>query len=464
MPQQSDDELLAKLGIKPIVVNRETTARGVIDATGKMVGGPVGISMRALAALNPDTAVNALPAVGGFTGGMVGLPLGWGAVGTAAIGGATGEGLKQGINALRGEPPASLMDIPKEAVIQGAAQAAGLGIAKVASRAAPWLMNRALNLTERLMREFPDITGTTIENAITVTKGGYEKAKAFIIAAKGKANASLNQAHAAGATVPVSAATKGLDKTLAEVLAGADINGGLKTLAKIEKEITAGRGAALNPMEADALKRDLQGRAKTLYAARVAGKGKPKLSVAEQAYADMAKALNTEIDTVTTAAGAPGYRAANMEAQEFIGAERGVARGTRTGSNLLQAMVRPGIGMAIGGTVGYRQQGLMGGLAGSVAGAAITSPAGMSRIAVALTNPGVQAALREAPRLAQALATVTSSPSKTSAISVPPVGTPPVASKTVRFKDLVHMASVLGTTVAEQERLAKAEGFRVVSQ
>jgi hypothetical protein len=124
----------------------------------------------------------------------------------------------------------------------------------------------------------------------------------------------------------------------------------------------------------------------------------------------MAANLNAELSKITEAAGAPGYKAANAEAQTMIGAERGVNRGMRPGSNLYQAMVRPGVGAVVGGTVGYRRDGTLGGAAGTVLGAALMSPAGMSRVAVALANPAVQFALKQAPRLSAYLAEVMSQP------------------------------------------------------
>src|SRR3990167_1286275 len=51
-----------------------------------------------------DTAVDALPMVGGALGGLAGAIGGpVGAIGGAALGGAGGEGFKQSINALRGK-------------------------------------------------------------------------------------------------------------------------------------------------------------------------------------------------------------------------------------------------------------------------------------------------------------------------------------------------------------------------
>ncbi|HMF61860.1 MAG TPA: hypothetical protein VK595_15880, partial [Vicinamibacterales bacterium] len=110
------------------------------------------------------------------------------------------------------------------------------------------------------------------------------------------------------------------------------------------------------------------------------------------------------IGQITTKAGAAGYRAANAGAEEMIGAVRGITKGIRPGSNLYQAMVRPGVGAVLGGVTGAEAGGTKGALVGGLVGGALTSPAGMSRLAVTLGRPSVQAILRQSPRLATAMA------------------------------------------------------------
>jgi hypothetical protein len=69
-------------------------------------------------------------------------------------------------------------------------------------------------------------------------------------------------------------------------------------------------------------------------------------------------------------------------------------------------MVRPGVGAVAGGLTGAETHGQKGAIAGAIVGGALTSPKGMSRLAVALTQPGVQAILRHSPRLASAVASL----------------------------------------------------------
>jgi hypothetical protein len=380
-----------------------------------------------------DSLLDWLPTVGGVIGGVVGQTPGLRMV-TAGIGGAAGEGYRQ-LGKHITEIPGAIVDVARnlvtdpdvraatlrgawegtkegatQAAIQGGIQAAGQGAGEAlvgtAQVAAPWLMNRALNLTAKLSREFPTMSSTMLEHAITVSKGGLEQARALLQAAKTTANAALTKAQATGLTVPITAATNGLRKTLGEVVNSADIEGGLQVLADVERKIGGGRAGALTPVEADALKRSLQTQSKQLYTAAKMGQGKPNVTVRAQALADMAESLNEAIGTLTTNAGAAGYRAANATAQELIGAARGITNAIRPGANLYQAMVRPGVGAVLGGLSGAETGGTKGAVTGTLVGGALTSPAGMSRLAVALARPSVQAMLRQAPKLAAALASL----------------------------------------------------------
>lgn len=376
-----------------------------------------------------NAAADWLPTVGGMVGGMVGKVPGV-RMATAAIGGAAGEGYRQLVTHgaeipgavadvarnLFTEPTATLQGFKegaatgaKQAAVQGAIQAAAQGggevVGAVASRAPQWLMNRALNLTDKLSREFPNASATMLEHALVVSRGGLEKARALLRAAKTTANAALAKAQAAGAKVPITAATDGLQQTLVKVLESADVEGGLRALAAVERRIGAGRGRMLTPVEADALKTSMQTQSKTLYTAQKMGQGRPNVTVQAQALADMAASLNEAIGTITEQAGAAGYRAANASAAELIGAVRGITKGIRPGANLYQAMVRPGVGMAVGGGLGALGGGKEA-LAGTVIGGALLSPLGMSRLANVLQQQGVQQLLKQSPRLAAAIASI----------------------------------------------------------
>lgn len=356
-----------------------------------------------------------LPAAGGMLGGYLGgaggtvLGMGVGgvpgAIGGAGIGGAGGEALRQlAHHALDSEAPASVGEAAKGMAIEGGTQAAyeagGQALAAAAKPAAKWLMNRALNLRERLALEFPELSQTMIDKGLSVSQNGYKKARQLLMAAKADANSAVHAADAAGARLPITAATDGLNATLNAVGSSADIEGGLRAAIRAERQVMAGRGADMSIAEADALKTALQREARSLYQAARGPNGKPALNALAQAKADMAASLNDAIESVTSQVAQGGYRAANADAQKMIGATRGIKQAIRPGSNLYQAMVRPGVGALLGGAEGYRQGGGVGGALGAAAGAVATSPGTMSREALILANPLFQALLKQLPRSA----------------------------------------------------------------
>ncbi len=354
------------------------------------------------------------------SGGLGAVPA-MGLVGLTSAGGA-GLGLTADQLAHRNTQPAPTVKGNLQTMAaQGVAGAAGEGAGRLmvagADKSATWLMNRALNPSDRLAREFPNLSQTMIDRALTVSQGGLDKARELLTAAKNTATGTLRAADAAGATVPITAATAGLNTTLDTAANSSDPLGALTALIAQERKITSGRSATLTLEEADALKRSLQLEAKQLYAASRAPNGRTAQTVAAQAKADMAASLNHVIDLITTQAGAPGYQAANADAQQLIGAARGIKQAIRPGTNLYQAMVRPGVGAMVGGGAGYTEGHP---ILGAMAGAAATSPGTMSREALILAHPAFQAALQQLPRsLAASLVSLL-----TSEQSPAPAGTP----------------------------------------
>jgi hypothetical protein len=319
---------------------------------------------------------------------------------------ATIQGLHQGIAEGAG-------DLATSAGIEGVSQFAGNKVAQAGGVLAKWLMNRATTrVTEKLMREFPDLADTLIDNALSVSKGGYEKALGLLKAAKAKATEALTVADSSGVTIPVqmtsdvaeSLKTAILEQTIKQ--RGVPASQGAITAAsnrlpahlrqlfqQIDSAATTGGALDLMPSHADLLKRRLQQESKALYAQRGAPNGPRAMGMDATERAELAGQINTAIDQVAT-----GYKAANAEAQPMIGAVRGIKQATRPNGNLYQAMVRPGVGAMMGGAAGYSQDGGPGAAMGAIAGAALTSPAGMSREAIILKDPKVQELLRQMPR------------------------------------------------------------------
>lgn len=377
-----------------------------------------------------SSLATAAPAVGGLIGGFVG------GIPGAAVGGAAGQGVGTLIdhaseipgavvdvarNALT-QPKATMqgfaegttqgaIDMGKEGAVQGATQFAGGKIAQAGGVMAKWLMNRATSrVSAKLMQEFPDLADTLLDNALTVSKGGYGKAKSLLVMAKKKATDALGAADKAGATVPIQM-TDDIAESLKTALLEDAIKGkgipaatGAITAAssrlppqlkaffgQIEQAVASGVPLDLKPSYADILKRRLQQESKALYAQRGAPNGPKAMGMDATERAELAAQINTAIDAL-----ASGYKAANAVARPLIGAVRGIQQAIRPNGNLYQAMVRPAVGAVMGEGAG-QMQGLPAGT-GAVAGALMTSPAGMSREAILLKDPRIQQMLKQMPR------------------------------------------------------------------
>jgi hypothetical protein len=280
-------------------------------------------------------------------------------------------------------------------------------------------MNRATTrVSAKLMRDFPELSDTLLDNALTVSKGGYAKAYELLVGAKNKATAALRAADATGTTIPVqmtddlgtSLKTALLEKLVKSGKVPAPVSGqplsiaterldaGTKALfAKIDAAASAGGPLELTPSQADVFKTQLQKESRALYANRTAPNGQNAMGMDATERADFATQLNAAIDQV-----ASGYKGANAEARTFLGAKRGLEQAIRPNGNLLQAMVRPAVGAAFGSAAGQREGGAPGALLGGAVGAYATSPVGMSQEAIVLAHPAFQGLLRALPKPAAA--------------------------------------------------------------
>jgi hypothetical protein len=304
-----------------------------------------------------------------------------------------------------------------------------------------WLMNRATTrVSAKLMQDFPELSDTLIDNALTVSKGGYGRARALLMTAKGKATTALRTAEAAGKTVPVelsddlaqSLKTALLEdavkaRRIAPAVGGAPLTPATARLdpttsavfAKIDATLAPNATSKvldLTPSQADLLKTQLQRESRALYANRTAPNGPKAMGMDATERGEFAAQINSAIDALAT-----GYKAANAEAKPLIGAVRGIQQAIRPNGNLYQAMVRPAIGAVLGEETS-RHTG-MNPYVGGMIGAAATSPAAMSREAIILAHPAMRGALRALPKpLAQYLLDVLSRETAASAPTGP--GTP----------------------------------------
>ena len=339
-------------------------------------------------------------------------------IGQSALAGAAGAGMGAVAQKITtpGAPPLkvgeTLGTMATEGAKMGAAEAGGRALSKAAEYAGGWLMRKALNPTLRLDKEFPKTVQTLIDEGIPVSGAGREKAQALLKQAKGVANQALAQADAAvGASIPVQMTPDLLDSLHSAMLSDAiKATKGQPVSAVAEATVSpaasaflqraraamdAGEPILLKPSEADVLKTQLQLESQKFYR-KFDPEGRQLSTEAQAIKAHVATQLNTVLGSV-----ADGYREANALAQKLIGADRGLWRATRPGGQIVRALLRPSLAAAVGGGAGYRQTGTPAGVVtGMIVGGAMGMPSNMSRTALALTNPAVQAGLRSLPKVA----------------------------------------------------------------
>lgn len=332
----------------------------------------------------------------------LGAPAAAALVGLAGMGGAGGGMATSQVANRDIAPTPTVAGNVKEMATQGATMAVGEGVGRGvvagAGAGSRWMMNRAMNnMAARLSEEFPTIAQDMIDQAISVSKGGYDKAQTILKQYKAVANAAVQTADKAGVTIPTKVATDAMQQVMGAIKSSGDVTGNTAILSRVTQEVAGGRGADLSIAEADALKGSLfkEGQALLKQYAKAGTQGLPGLKVEGEAKLAAARALNDAIGTVTEQAGAPGYRASNASAKDMIGVLRGLKTAMRGSQNNYQALVRPGMGALIGGAGGETQGHPM---LGATAGAMLGSPAGLSRLAILLGNPAIQAFLKQLPK------------------------------------------------------------------
>lgn len=148
-------------------------------------------------ATNPliSRGLELLPAAGGLAGGLLGSELGPGAIGTAGLGGAAGEAIRQGILNQGYGKPVSPLGIAGQGLGQAAAEATGFGLAKLAGAAARPLMRKSLGVVSTLAKRFrttPEaIADIVLKERLPVTMAGERKVQEMGYAARGARNATI---------------------------------------------------------------------------------------------------------------------------------------------------------------------------------------------------------------------------------------------------------------------------------
>jgi hypothetical protein len=367
-----------------------------------------------------DVAVDALPAAGGLLGGVVGgiggtafgLGIGGapGAIGGATLGGGAGEAFKQLINRARGaDAPATSLDaateIGKRGGIEGASEAAGLGVMKAGKMAAHGLMDFAIRPAPTVAEEFGDIAGTAIKERLPVGsifpggRTGTSLAREAMRESAGTTRGLLKEAGDAGLRVsPADIARGPVSNMVGEIAKQPLHESELNQVSRMFAEFLDSHPSDLRPAAVKDLKQAAQRIAKPIFKALNAGNvppaGEALKAQFNKAIADGSKeALESLPDIGKAVASSEG------RTQSLIGATKAIRRAEVRRMPLVAELAAPLVGASVGGGVGG-PKGAGEGLAASLLTRALLSPRTTSRAALGLTNPLIQQALRQMPRAA----------------------------------------------------------------
>lgn len=137
-----------------------------------------------------DTALDLLPLAGGIVGGIVGAPTGPGAIGTAALGGAAGQGVKGLLQGLLGKrnlaqdtPLSVAQEMGEEGVKQGVGQAVGMGTTAGLRMLGKGLARASFGAQKGLRAKFPTVDVDAVALREGVGPGNIRKAAALSKAA-----------------------------------------------------------------------------------------------------------------------------------------------------------------------------------------------------------------------------------------------------------------------------------------
>jgi hypothetical protein len=342
-----------------------------------------------------DTAVDALPTIGGALGGLAGgvggsvFGMGVGAVpgaiGGAAVGGAGGEGLRQSINAMRGKgalltPGAALAGIGTEGAIQGAAEGAGIGVGKLLTSVAKQAYRGALRPSAAIRSKAPDVVERGLaDRAFVGSRSAKEKAFAGVKASKAEADAAV--AAQSGASPITSRETRQallpeVDRAKREVAAGLpDVRRAIAERAK-----TIPKSATLQ--EGHAIARTLNDAADPAF--KAANRGGAPVSLEHRLNKDLATAYSGAVK-----ARVPGLAAINKTTADRMGLARALKDAAERPS-VLANIVASGAGAGeffrSGGDPGNA-------LATALAIKGVSSPRTLSAGAIGLNELGKRAGL-----------------------------------------------------------------------
>lgn len=381
-----------------VEADAEPTEQDVLGAIG---GAPMASHDAAAPAARTwtDTAVDALPTLGGAAGGIIGgiggtvagMGVGGvpGAVGGAALGGGFGEAAKQLVNRARGMQAPGTMgeaakDIGIQGGIQGAAELAGAGIGKGAQYVGGRLYSLALRPAAKLTNSFGDVAAAGLEAGVPVSAGGAVKAAGLRAASSQAADQMVT--NAAGAVVPTSAATRGFTDVAKDAAQRASLGMADDTADVWARASVLGQNYPGGiPVEvAQGLKKSAQKAADTAFRAQERG-GLVK-TVEAQLNKATATGLKAGIEGVV-----PGIAEQNAKTQTLIGLSKALGA-ANSRQNTMSKYLIP---LAIGGASGHTS-----GIAAGAATAALMNPQVMSQAGIAADRIGGSGVSQQAIRAA----------------------------------------------------------------
>lgn len=372
--------------------------------------------------------VKALPAIGGAVGGIAGgvggtvagvgvggLP---GAVGGAALGGAGGEAARQLIDRIIGvEAPATpgeaAGEIGKSAAVQGATELVGAGVAKGVGMVGRPVMQAAIKST-------PEGAKTAIKFGLTRTKMGADKLMRLLgehgQAVRRMVGIATRQGHRID---PVDLLLNGERRLVQEtqILGGGagarmpEAAMDLETYRELSSNFMANNIplGQMSPSQVEEVATKFDAVAEPIWA-RIARKEKDISGVdlaKARWYRHMADAMREWLEAVTPTAinpktGAPiTLKEQNAIGKALIEIKENIIPPAREGG-VLSRIAQRTAGPVAGGMIGAAMPGnkSANALYGGAAGAALTSPAAMSWLALRLNDPVIGQILRQGTRAA----------------------------------------------------------------
>jgi hypothetical protein len=187
----------------------ENELKDIFSKAGVDTAPPAEAPQKSFAQKAVDTAVDALPAIGGAAGGLIGGVGGTafgagvggvpGAVGGAALGGAGGEAARQLIERLRGNaapatPTAAAGSIAGQAALQGGLEGGGQALAAGAQALAPTVMRAALGHTPAVLAAKPDVAQIALNTGTNVSRSAIQELDTTIARTTGLVDKAALQA------------------------------------------------------------------------------------------------------------------------------------------------------------------------------------------------------------------------------------------------------------------------------